>query len=79
MDKSSLAERMRGIWMETLQVPVAEDSDYFALGGHSFQALQIIARIDGLLGTRLPLRSLFDAPRFADFVDSVAAEAGISR
>jgi hypothetical protein len=78
MDKTGVAETARDIWTQALAKPIDEDSDYFVLGGHSFQALTIIAKLDVALGTRIPLVTIFDAPRFGDFVECVIAHLGLA-
>lgn len=78
MDKAAITETARGIWAAALAKPVSDDSDYFALGGHSFQALRIIAQLDAALGTRIPLVTIFDAPRFGDFAKAVTAHLGLA-
>ena len=78
MDKTVVAQTARDIWAEALASPIDEDSDYFGLGGHSFQALTIIAKLDAALGTRIPLVTIFDTPRFGDFVECLTAQLGLA-
>lgn len=55
---------LAAIWSEALGVPVeSPDADFFALGGHSLKAAQVIARMRERLGIELPLRELFATPR----------------
>jgi hypothetical protein len=68
MSGTELLENMRVIWTETLNVPVTESTDFFWEGGHSFMALDIIARTEDALQLRVPLRLLFDNPRFDTFI-----------
>ncbi|WP_344932724.1 amino acid adenylation domain-containing protein [Actinoplanes nipponensis] len=41
---------------------VTADDDFFALGGHSFLAARLVARIRETLGTETPVRHVFEAP-----------------
>jgi acyl carrier protein len=66
-------DTVRRIWSDTLSVDVSDDTDFFDVGGHSYMALEIIAKIDEAYGCRLPLRSLFDHSRFSDFTVAIAA------
>ncbi|MEU6578109.1 amino acid adenylation domain-containing protein [Streptomyces sp. NPDC046805] len=53
------------VWGEVLGLDPAEigvDDVFFELGGHSLLATSVIARINGALDVRLPLRVLFDLP-----------------
>jgi acyl carrier protein len=50
-------------WVEALGVDrVDVDDDFFALGGNSLVAVQLIAKIRKAVGVRLPMRSLFETP-----------------
>ena len=61
-----------GIWSDILQVQnLTPESDFFALGGHSLSAMQVISRVRSACQVVLPLRTLFDAPRLGAFADQV--------
>jgi amino acid adenylation domain-containing protein len=54
------------IWEEVLGVQgIGARHDYFALGGHSLSAVQVITHIRHHFGVELPLRSLFANPTIA--------------
>jgi amino acid adenylation domain-containing protein len=51
------------IWEDVLKVkPVSATDNFFDLGGHSFLAAVLIARVRRQLGHTLPLGTLFEAP-----------------
>ena len=55
------------LWAELLSVEkVGTKDDFFALGGHSLIAMQLISRIMELTDIQLPLDSVFNAPTLAE-------------
>jgi acyl carrier protein len=54
---------LAGIWEELLGVaPVGIEDVFSELGGDSLLGTQLIARVERLLGCRMPFRSLFEEP-----------------
>jgi Phosphopantetheine attachment site len=45
---------------------------FFALGGHSLQATQVIARARRIFEVDIPVRALFDAPTVAELAVVIA-------
>ena len=67
-------EIIAGIWADTLKIPMVSVYDnFFDLGGHSLLATQVIAHIDDLFKTEVPLRVLFEQPTVAGLAASVEA------
>ncbi|WP_212822555.1 non-ribosomal peptide synthetase [Catellatospora sp. TT07R-123] len=65
---TAMAEFAAAIWAEVLQLPeVYAGDDFFALGGHSFSATRVTARIRDVLGCEVPVRLLFDHPVLSAF------------
>ena len=55
-------------WRRLLKVPeVLTDSDFFALGGHSILAIKLINTIRNETSCAVPLATIFDHSRFAEF------------
>lgn len=58
----ALSAQLLEIWRDLLRNPqVKADDDFFALGGHSLQAVQIFHRFNRTTGVNLPLATLLSA------------------
>lgn len=58
--RGAIEEMLVDIWCEVLQrASISIHADFFAIGGHSLLAIQIVTRIRVILGVDLPIRSLF--------------------
>ena len=65
-------ELVAGIWAQVLgRESVSLSEDFFEAGGHSLLATRVMAQLRQILGVDLPLRTLFDHSRLADFAQAV--------
>ncbi|MEU9447536.1 amino acid adenylation domain-containing protein [Streptomyces sp. NPDC048277] len=63
LPRDALEVRMARIWEQVLDVrPLGVRDDFFALGGHSLKAFELIAAVRQDLGVELPLNLLFRKP-----------------
>jgi acyl-coenzyme A synthetase/AMP-(fatty) acid ligase/acyl carrier protein len=66
------------LWTEVLGVDeIALDDDFFALGGNSIKATQVVSRVSRAYQVDLPLRSVFQArtvERFASLLEQALAD-----
>ncbi|MGQ0507504.1 MAG: amino acid adenylation domain-containing protein, partial [Myxococcaceae bacterium] len=80
--RSPTEELVVGLFREALNVPrVSVNDDFFAMGGHSLLASQILARLRRDHGVELSFRKIFEAPtaaRFAELVDKAKQSGGAS-
>ncbi|MFC3815764.1 amino acid adenylation domain-containing protein [Lysobacter sp. GCM10012299] len=61
-DLDPLAARLLEIWRDLLRNPrIVADDDFFTLGGHSLQAVQMFHRFNHETGVNLPLATLLSA------------------
>jgi acyl-coenzyme A synthetase/AMP-(fatty) acid ligase/acyl carrier protein len=71
---SLLEELLCDIWKEVLGVERAGvNDDFFALGGHSLKAVQVLHRIKSTLHVDLALRDFFNAPTVAATATAIDA------
>lgn len=58
---------LAGIWAEVLGVSRVEPHDnFFALGGHSMLAIQLLSRVNAAFDADVPLHWIFEEPTLAD-------------
>jgi len=70
--RTEIEERLAAIWSEVLGVErVGVHDDFFALGGHSLMAAQLVARVTDSMQVGLPIRRLFDSPTVAGIAEHV--------
>jgi amino acid adenylation domain-containing protein len=73
-DDPDVVAVVRRIWRASLRVATVESADdFFALGGDSLKATQVIVAIRESLVPEIPIRVLFDHPRFQEFCAAVGA------
>lgn len=74
-DRADPTETVRRIWQDVLGLsrPVADDEDFFALGGHSMLATRLMSRIGAKLGTALAVDLIFTHSVFAEFLTALRA------
>lgn len=70
-------EALVGIWAEVLaQESVGIHHNFFALGGHSLRAMQVLARIHETFEVELTVRAVFDCPTVAELARALSNELG---
>jgi acyl carrier protein len=68
--RTEVEATLAGLWAEVLRVErVGAEDDFFALGGHSLKATQVMTRIEEVFGLELPLRALFESPTVAGLAE----------
>lgn len=68
-------ETVAALWQQVLrQERVSIRDNFFAAGGHSLTAVNLVGRINRELGSSLPLQVLFDAPTIAELARRIDRE-----
>lgn len=61
--RNTVEEKIAAIWAEVLdRKQVSADAGFFALGGHSLSAAQVMSRLRQSFGVELPLKTIFESP-----------------
>jgi amino acid adenylation domain-containing protein len=66
---SDMESRLMAMWRDVLGLQTIDPTgNFFDLGGHSFLAARLLARVEAEFGRRISLSALFEAPTFDAFV-----------
>ncbi|MGC1331024.1 amino acid adenylation domain-containing protein [Pseudomonas sp.] len=65
---SAAEQQVAAAWADCLGIDPAPQDNFFALGGNSITAVQMLARLRDEQGRDVALRDLFEAPTLAEFV-----------
>jgi len=72
---TEVEEALAAIWRDVLHVEnVGIYDDFFALGGHSLNANQVLARVRELFEVELAVPALFESPTIAGLAQAIAKE-----
>ncbi|HEV2148770.1 MAG TPA: amino acid adenylation domain-containing protein, partial [Longimicrobiaceae bacterium] len=75
--RDPLELRIAQTWEEVLGVrAVGVAESFFDLGGHSLLAVQLVARLGRLLGRRIPVALVFEAPTVQEMASRLRGEGG---
>jgi amino acid adenylation domain-containing protein len=77
--RTPVEEILCSVWARVMGEPrIGVRDDFFALGGHSLRAVQIVARLREVLGVELPLPAVFQAPTVEQLATEVERAMGTS-
>ncbi len=63
---TDIEKRLASVWSRLLEARVEDgNDDFFAMGGHSVLAVQLMSEVEKAFGIRLPLADLFSSPTVA--------------
>jgi acyl carrier protein len=73
--RSAFEAALAAIWTDVLGTErIGIHDNFFALGGHSLKASQVLSKIRAGLGVELPMRNLFEAPTIARLAVAIIKE-----
>ncbi|MCX5046721.1 non-ribosomal peptide synthase/polyketide synthase [Aldersonia sp. NBC_00410] len=77
---TSIEQAVAGVFAEVLGIDrVGLDDDFFALGGNSLLAMQVVSRLGAALDATVPVRALFDASTVERLAVAAESHAGAGR
>ncbi|WP_280454424.1 condensation domain-containing protein [Nocardia brasiliensis] len=75
-DGQEAMRRMAAVWEQVLAKDGIEpDDSFFTLGGHSVMAGALLSAVGEQFGVRIPIRTLFEHSRLAEFTEHVLGSA----
>jgi hypothetical protein len=73
--RNALEETLARVWAEVLELErVGVHDNFFDLGGHSLQSIQLITRLTAVLNRPVSVKSVFQAPTVAEMADLLERE-----
>jgi amino acid adenylation domain-containing protein len=76
--QTSLEQILAEIWSAVLGIQeVGIHDNFFDLGGHSLQALQLVSRVTAQLGHELSIRTVFTSPTIEQLAQRLEAQPGL--
>lgn len=74
MPRTPHEQQLAEIWATTLGVSrIGADDNFFAIGGNSLLAMELIGHVRSAFGVHIPIRKLYEAPTVARLADELAA------
>lgn len=74
--RTDMEARFAYEWAEVLGLPhVGIHDNFFDLGGHSLTAVQLVSRLQRIIGSPIALLDLFQAPTVAGFAQRISGQA----
>jgi acyl carrier protein len=70
--RAELEALIAGVWSEVLGRSVTTTDDFFALGGNSLHAVQIVSRTEEMTGEPLSVRAVLEGRTVAAMAEAVA-------
>ncbi|WP_327432451.1 non-ribosomal peptide synthetase [Streptomyces sp. NBC_01236] len=72
--RTDLEKAVHSVWADVLERDAfGIDDDFFAVGGNSYQATQVVARLRAALSVELTVRTIFENRRITELAAAVAA------
>lgn len=66
------------LWQQIFQLPVTRHDDFFALGGHSLQAMQLVGAIQQATGTDVSIQDIIRHPTAASLAATLTERLGMT-
>jgi len=77
--RSELEIRLVQVWEEVLGIrPIGIRSSFFKLGGYSLMIVRLFARINKVIGTSLPITTIFNAPTIEQLAEIIRGRSAYS-
>jgi amino acid adenylation domain-containing protein len=74
--RTPLEETLARVWSDVLGLErIGVQDNFFDLGGHSLQTVQLVARLTAALGRPVAVKTVFQAPTVAAMADTLEREA----